>query len=108
MEDEPPRTFPRIASMRPIVEIWLGIGMKAPVVQEILVHLAHAERNRDERIDVAAASFEQQHCCLLVFAETMGKHTARRARANDRIVEASFRHCCHSPDRGGPGCAART
>jgi hypothetical protein len=47
MEDEPPRTFPRIASMRPIVEIWLGIGMKAPVVQEILVHLAHAERNRD-------------------------------------------------------------
>src|SRR5262249_31295474 len=38
-----------------IVEVGLGFRVIAPVVHAMLVHLAHAERNRDQRVAVAAA-----------------------------------------------------
>jgi hypothetical protein len=75
-----------------IVEIRFRLGVKAPIVQHVLVHLAHAERNRDERIDVAAAGFEQQYRGVGILAQPIGEHAAGRSRAHDHIIVALLRH----------------
>ena len=60
IEDEPPRTLPRIASMRAAVEVRFGIGSVAPIEHAAVVHPAEAERDVDVRVPIAAAGFDEQ------------------------------------------------
>jgi hypothetical protein len=50
------------------------------------VHLAHAERDMDERMEVAPAGFDQQHARVAVLAQAIGQHAAGRAAADDDVV----------------------
>jgi hypothetical protein len=61
-------------------------------MQQVFVHLAHAKRDRDQRIDVPPARLQQQHARLRVLAEAMREHTSRGTCTHDHIVEASIRH----------------
>ena len=57
----------------------------------MLVHLAHAERDMDERMEVAPARLEQQHARRAVLAQAIGQHAAGRTGADDDVVVA----CLH-------------
>ena len=89
IDDEPPSTLPRIASMRRPLRLGSGSVSIAPVVHRVLVHLADAERDVDQRMRVAAARLEQQHARGAVLAQPVGQHAARRAGADDDVVVAS-------------------
>src|SRR5262249_44878402 len=60
----------------------------APVEHVVFVHLAHAERDVDERIEVAPAGFDQQHARGAILAQPVGQHAAGRAGADDHVVVA--------------------
>ena len=70
----------------PPVESRLGLGRIAPIVHAVIVHLAHAERNVDERIAVRPAGLQQQHARARVLAQPVGQHAAGRAGADDDVV----------------------
>jgi len=79
------------------VEARLGLGFVAPVEHVVFVHLAHAERDVDERIEVAPAGLEQQHARGVILAQPIGQHAAGRTAANDHVVVASAHaHSCCS------------
>ena len=91
IEDEPPSTLPRIASMLAAVQVRLGLGVIAPVEHVVFVHLAHAERDVDERIAIAAAGFEQQHASRRRPRSAGSPARSRPSRADDDVVVA-FAH----------------
>ena len=66
----------------------LGLGVIAPVEHVVFVHLAHAERDVDERIEVAPTRFDQQHARGFVLAQPIGQHAAGRTRTDDHVVVA--------------------
>jgi len=70
-----------------VVEIGIGLRLVAPVMHAMLVHLSHAKRNGDERIDVAPAGFKEKHPHLWIFAEAVREHAARRSAAHDYVIE---------------------
>src|SRR6185503_9164390 len=72
---------------RAVAEVRLGLGVVAPVVQAVAPDLADADRDVDERIAVRAARLEQQHATVVVFRQPVREHAARRARADDDVVE---------------------
>ena len=74
-----------------IVEAGVGLGVIAPVMEPVLVHLAHAHGDMDQRVDVAPARLHDQHAVGARGAQAIGEHAASRSRANDDIVEAAFR-----------------
>ena len=74
------------------VHVRLGLGVIAPVEHAVLVHLAHAERDVDERIAVAPAGLDQQHARALILAQPARQHAAGRAAADDDVVVA-FSSC---------------
>ena len=70
----------------PAVEVRLGIGLVAPVEHAVFVHAAHAERDVDVRVPVAAAGFEQKHARGAVLGQPVGQHAAGRAGADDDVI----------------------
>ena len=78
------------------VHVRLGLGAIAPVEHVVFVHLAHAERDMDERIEVAPARFDQQHARRAVLAQPVGQHAAGRAGADDDVVVACLHVCTPS------------
>ncbi len=80
----------------PAVEMGLGLGSVAPVVQAIFMHLSHSERNVDQWIDVAAAGFEQKNACGLILAQSVGENATGRARADYDVIEDVVRHAMRS------------
>ncbi len=70
------------------VHVRLGLGAVAPVEHAVFVHLAHAERDVDERIEVAPARLDEQHARRSILAQPVGQHAARRASADDDVVVA--------------------
>jgi hypothetical protein len=69
----------------------------APVEHVVFVHLAHAERDVDERIDVAPAGFDQEDARCAILAEPIGQHATGRTAADDHVVVAFARiHSCCS------------
>src|SRR5262245_39242521 len=71
------------------VEVWLRLGVKAPVEQAPLVQLAHAERHVDERMRVAPTRLEQEHPRCVILAQAIGEHAPGRAGTDDDVVVAS-------------------
>ena len=69
-----------------IVEIGFRLGLVAPVEHLMLVHLAHAERDRNQRIVVATAGFQQKHGHLRILAQAIGQHAARRPCPDDDVI----------------------
>ena len=73
------------------------LGVIAPVEHRPVVHLAHAERDVDERVPVARASLQQQNAAVRVLRQPVGEHAARGARADDDVVVCAggghFRPC---------------
>ena len=61
----------------PVVQGGVAFGAVAPVVQAVLVHLAHADGNVNQRVDVAAAGFEHEDAVGARRAEPVGEHAAR-------------------------------
>ena len=80
--------MPRIASIAAAVQVGLGLGVIAPVEHVVFVHLAHAERDMDEWMEVAPAGFEQQHARGGVLAQPVGQHAPGGAGADDDVVVA--------------------
>ena len=68
------------------VHVRLGLGAVAPVEHVVFVHLAHAERDMDERMEVAPARLDQQHTRRAVLAQAIGQHAAGRTAADDDVV----------------------
>jgi hypothetical protein len=60
----------------------------APIEHVVFVHLAHAERDMDERIEVAPTRFDQQHARGVILAQPVGQHAAGRTRTDDHVVVA--------------------
>ena len=75
-----------------VVQIGLGLRMIAPVVHAILMHLAHAERNVNERVKVAPARLDEQNRGAFVLGQPIGEHAARRTRAHNDVIVASPHH----------------
>src|SRR5262249_28397083 len=75
-----------------VVEIGFRFRLVSPIVHAMLVHLSHAERNGDKRIDVAAPSFKEKYARLWIFAKTMGEHAARGSAAHDHVIERPLKH----------------
>ena len=69
-----------------------GLRFVAPVMHLVLMHLAHAEGNGNERVDVAPARFQQQHAHMRVFRQARGDDAAGRAAANNNVIIASAVH----------------
>ena len=77
------------------VHVRLGLGAIAPVEHVALMHLAHAERDMDERMKVAPARFDQQHTRRAVLAQAIGQDAAGRTAADDDVVVSCFHaHPC--------------
>jgi hypothetical protein len=55
-------------------------------VHLVFVQLAEADRNVDQRIEIAAAGFEQQHAGVRILRQPVGKHTTGGATADDDVV----------------------
>ena len=68
------------------VEVRIGLGLIAPVVHLVFVQLAEPDRDVDQRIEVAAAGFEQQHARVRVLRQAVGEHAAGGAAADDDVV----------------------
>ena len=82
------------------IQLRLGLGVEAPVMHVMLVHLAHAERDVDERIPVAPACLEQQHPRAFVLGEPVRQNATGRAGADDDVVIGVLRrsHVVVSPE----------
>ena len=76
----------------PSVEIRLGIGFVAPIEHAVFVHAAHAERDVNVRVPVAAAGLEQKHIRGAVLRQPVSQYTAGRAGANDDVIVPVARH----------------
>ncbi len=87
------------------VQVRLGLGVVAPVEHVVFVHLGHAERDVDERIEVAPARFDQQHARRAILAQPIGQHAAGRAAPDDDVVVAFSR--LHAVPSGHPGPVSR-
>ena len=74
------------------VEVRVGLGLIAPVVHLVFVQLAEPDRDVDQRIEVAAAGFEQQHARVRVLRQAVGQHAAGGAAADDDVVVAVVCH----------------
>ena len=72
------------------VEVRVRLRLVAPVVHLVFVQLAEPDRNVDQRIEVAAAGFEQQHAGVRVFRQPVGQHAAGGAAADDDVVVTVF------------------
>ena len=72
------------------VHVRLGLGGIAPVEHVVFVHLAHAERDVDERVEIAPARLDQQNARGAVLAQPVGQHAAGGAGADDDVVVACF------------------
>ncbi len=75
-----------------VVQVGLRLGVEAPIMQAEIVHLAHADRDMDERIEVASPRLDQQHARLPVLAQPVGQHAAGRAGAHDDVVITAATH----------------
>ena len=83
----------------PVAQARLGLGRIAPIVHAVIVHLAHAERNVDQRIAVRPAGLQQQHAGIGVLAQSVGQHAAGRAGAdNDEFVFPDHARSLSAPD----------
>jgi hypothetical protein len=60
------------------------------------MHAPEAQRDMDIGMGVASARFEQQHARGSILAQTVGKHTARRARTDDDVI-VSLVHAWRRP-----------
>ena len=49
------------------VEIGLGLCVIAPIMHPIFMHLAHAERDVDEWVEIAPACFDDENACAFIF-----------------------------------------
>ena len=67
-------------------ETGLRLRVIAPVVQGVLVHHAHAERNMDQRIDVPTAGFQEQYAHARIRAQPVCQDAAGRAGADNDVV----------------------
>jgi hypothetical protein len=61
-------------------------------VHLVFVQLAEPDRNVNERVEVAAAGFEQQHAALASSDRTVCQHAAGGAAADDDVVVAVVCH----------------
>src|SRR5262249_23725749 len=56
------------------------------------MHLAHAERDMDERISIAAPRLDQQHARPAILRQPVGEHTAGGTGTDDDVVVTPARH----------------
>ena len=80
---------------RAAVEVWLGLGLVAPIVQVVIVHLAHAERDMDQGIEITSARLEQEHPHRRILAQPIGQDAAGGSGAGDDVVVSPS--LCHFP-----------
>ncbi len=77
------------------VELGLGLALIEPVDLRVLEQLAVAQGDVDPGVAVLAAGLEQQHALGAGRREPVGEHAARRAAADDHVVEgAAVAHRC--------------
>src|SRR5260370_38065192 len=88
IELDPPNTLQRLDDAA-IVELGLGLALIEPVESGVLEQLAVAQGDVDPGMAVLAAGLEQQHAMRAGRREPVGEHAARRAAADDHVVEAA-------------------
>ncbi len=74
----------------PVVELGLRLRGVEPVDFGVVEQLAVAERDVDPDVAVGAARLQQQHAVAARRGEAIGEHAARRAGADDDVVEDFF------------------
>ena len=91
------------------VQAFLGFGLEGPVVAAA-DEVGFAHRHRDEGAAVAAPRLEQQHRHLRRFAQSVGEHAARRARAGDHVVagDSSAHFGCGGAPAENAGSSVQT
>ena len=66
---------------------FFGDGVVAPIEQPVLVQLRDADRHAQIRMRIVAARFEQQNARRGILCQAARKNAARRAGADDDVVE---------------------
>src|SRR3989440_7903422 len=91
-EPAPARVMDRAAG-----EVFVGLGLVAPVGARVGDRVEVADRDRDPEIVVPAARFQQQHARIRVLRQAVREQAAGAARAHDHIVEtAKVAHAAYS------------
>ncbi len=84
------------------VQVRLRLGVEPPVEHRVEHRLAVADRDVDPRVAVRRPRFQQQGGALPVRGQPVGEDAARRAAADDHVVEGPLRAAAIDSVRSHP------
>ena len=101
---------------RALRSLFLFGGPVAPIELTVVHQKADGERNVDQGVAVTPARFDQANAHAGILAQAVGQNTARRAGANDDVIERirplrrariphGNQHPVHVPEPANPNCA---
>ena len=75
----------------------LGFGFETPVHLRVADAIEITDRDMDPGVGVLAAGLQQQHRGVFLRGQAVGERAARRARADDDVVEFLLAHAVYLP-----------